>query len=121
MKAQTQMIGLVVAMLLVPSAFAEETAAKKAVTRIDFNKMIDANSSDKNDLEKSVNDKVAVKGKPVAKTNTDKNAVIDFVDEEMNMAKERPIVDRRFNSVGAPRIATEFSNTEFTVQLISKK
>lgn len=108
MKAQTRWMGIVVAALLLPSAFAE-SAPKREAVRIDFNKMIDANSSDKRDLEKSVVNKMDKQVARKGNIASDKKKVVDLIDVEVNMSKERPIVDRRFNSVGDIRVAKEFS------------
>ncbi len=107
MKTQTKLMGLVVASLMLPSAFAE-TTPKKENLRIDFNKMIEDNSGKQNELEKGVTNKVDKQGQssPLA---SDKQKVVDLIDVEVNLNKERPLVDRRFNSFGEPHIATEFS------------
>ena len=107
MKAQNRWMGIVVTALLLPSAFAE-TAPKREAVRIDFNKMIDANSSDKNDLEKSVINKMDKQAARKGNLASDKKKVVDLIDVEVNLSKERPLVDRRFNSVGDIHVATEF-------------
>ncbi len=120
MKAQYKIMGLVIASVISTSVFAVEPVAPKPVTRIDFNKMIDQNNGDKSDLQKSVDvgmDKSA--DNSAVNVQEDKNKVLDFIDVEVGMGPQRPIVDRRFNSTDAPRIATEFSR-EFSLQMFKK-
>lgn len=121
MKTQFGIAGLLISALITSSAFAD-SLIQKPVTRIDFNKMIDENDNSKMDLEKSVNTQMA--DIPVTnndRVTDDKSSVMDFVDVEIGLGEDRPVVDRpvvdrRYNSVGEPRIATEFN-----VQMVANK
>lgn len=111
MKTQIKIVAVVIASLLSVSAFAESTL-KKATTRIDFNNMIDSNNRDKNSLQQSV----ATEANEAEQTAAaDQKKVMDFVDIEVGMGQARPVVDRRFNSIGEARV-----DTTFTVELIAK-
>jgi hypothetical protein len=113
MKAQTKILGLFLSAAFVASVHAESTVNKEAM-RIDFNRMIDANANDKSDLEKRLAEKSQRKRSQEIAVQSDKQKVIDFVDVEINLSKERPIVDRRFNSVDEPHMAPEFEVQEST-------
>ena len=75
----------------------------KPVTRIDFNKMIDENNSTRKELVQT-HSEVSLEAE--LDRNDERIKVIDFVDVEVGLGEAPPIVDRRFDSVGEPRIAT---------------
>lgn len=106
MKPQVKILGLLIASVVSASAFADSEISKPT-TRIDFNKMIDKNNHEKNDLQKSVAGKEEPMDSEVA---ADQRKAMDFIDIEMMQKNEgRPVVDRRFNSEGEPRVETAFS------------
>ena len=110
MKAQYKITGMVVTALLSAGAFAEP-AMQKTATRIDFNKMIDENNINQRDLQASVTNKMD-KTEPAASESVvkdDKKKVLDLIDVEIGVGQDRPVVDRRFNSVGEPRVDAELS------------
>lgn len=105
-------ITTVIAMLFIStSAPASNTGSKiaeKSATHINFNKMIDDSGVEKSEVETKVSDRLdrAQEPQPRQVKNerkaSDRNKVINFVDVEVSVGKERPIVDRRFNSDGDP-------------------
>lgn len=99
---KAQILTLLSLTLLSSIALADSTM-QKPVTRIDFNKMIDEGQSRESELQKSVSHKVAKKAL-VKRIKSDKIKVLDFIDVEMNLGENRPVVDRRFNSIGAAKI-----------------
>lgn len=106
MKAQYKILGLVIVSMISGSVFAE--SIQKPSTHIDFNKMIEDNNSSKQDLQKIVSNKMEVESNQ-AEENADKQKVMDLVDVEIGIGQDRPVVDRRFNSVGEAVVAPEFS------------
>ena len=108
MKAQYKIIGMAIVSLITMSA-AAELAIEKPSTRIDFNTMIDANNNNKEDLQKSVVNKMEVSPEQAAEANEDKAKVMDLVDVEIGLGQDRPIVDRRFNSIGEAIVDPRFS------------
>ena len=96
MKTQLGHLGLAISLLISSSsAFAVETVEQKPATRIDFNKMIEDNNESRQDLTKSVQAQIDNQPAPV-RVIEDKRKVLDFVDVEIGLGQERPIVDRRF-------------------------
>ena len=91
-------------------------------THIDFNKMIDESGTNKTELH----DSISAPEQPVSttsKTSTgehqdEQKKVLDFVDLELGLSADRPIVDRRVNSVSTPRVVDA---NEFAVQLLRVK
>lgn len=106
MKTQYKIVAVVIASLISSGAFAD-SIMKKPTTRIDFNKMIDENNNDKSDLQKSVATTSDQDAEQAASTEQQK--VMDFVDVEVGMGQARPVVDRRFNSVGEAKVEKRFS------------
>lgn len=108
MKPQASAIGMLIASLVSASAFAADVQIAKPTTRIDFNKMIDSNNAEKSNLQKTVAGEETQSDSEVA---TDQRKTMDFIDIEMMQKDEnRPVVDRRFNSEGEPRVAPEFGS-----------
>lgn len=91
---------------------------KKEVTRIDFNKMIDENNSERADLQREIVKKDETKTEEKV-SDAEKKKVYDFVDMEVSSGKARPVVDRRFNSVSEARVV-DIAPVTMTVQLIRK-
>ncbi len=88
-------------MLLASSSVFAAGMVEKPVTRIDFNKMINEVGSEKARVEDKLNDRLDQAPATAGITRSkDRSKVIDFVDVEVGVGKERPVVDRRFNSVG---------------------
>jgi hypothetical protein len=117
MKATFKILATVIAGIACSTAFAD--LPQKAATRIDFNNMIDSNNSDKQQLEKTVSNKMAVEPEDSASV-ADQKKVLDLVDVEVGVGEDRPVVvDRRYNSVGEAVIDKSFSNVQ--VQLVDKK
>lgn len=84
---------------LSPTAFAE--SLKKTSPRIDFNKMIDENNHQKTKLQ----NQETSSDKLVEAKKKHKRKVIDFKDVEVGWGDDStPLVDRRFDSVGEPRM-----------------
>ena len=109
MKAQYKILGMVIASLISAIAFADSDI-KKPSTRIDFNKMIDQNNNEKDDLQKVTAAKGSDESQQQEQTaSDDKKKVMDFVDVEVGMGQARPVVDRRFNSVGQARVEKSMS------------
>jgi hypothetical protein len=119
MKSVNMKAVIVMSLAMLGTSAMADMAVKKEATRIDFNKMIDENNSQRADLQKDIANKDAQKT-DAQETESDKKKVYDFVDMEVSAGKARPVVDRRFNSVGQPRVV-EISRGEMSVQLISKK
>lgn len=119
MAVNTKFLVMVTISMFSVNAMAELTQ-KKEVTRIDFNKMIDENNSERADLQREIVKKEVSVNEDGA-TDAEKQKVYDFVDMEVGSGKTRPVVDRRFNSVGTPRVANFETKSEMTVQLIAKR
>lgn len=116
MKAHYKILASLIAIVACGKAFAD--LPKKAATRIDFNNMIDSNNVDKQQLQKTVTNKMAEE--PETASNADHKKVLDLVDVEVGVGEDRPVVmDRRYNSVGDAVIDKSFSNVQ--VQDDSKK
>lgn len=96
MKHKFQMLALVMAAVFSSTVFADS----KPVTRIDFNKMIDENNMKKSELQ---NDEIPVANARAPKKD-DKGKVIDFIDVEIGVGQTPTLTDRRFDSVGAPKV-----------------
>ena len=116
MNKHSKMITLVLFVMSSAIAMAEQAPSKQA-TRIDFNKMIDENNSQKAELQKDLGNRGEAKA---ASSAADKKRVSDFVDVEVGWGKNRPVVDRRFNSVGKPRVV-QVGQGDMTVQLLPKR
>ena len=87
-----------------PVAHAE--LGDKAPLQVDFNKMIVNTNQKKKALAAGI--KKTINGedtKAAAKDSTDTNRVSNFVDVEIGWGKAPRVVDRRFDSVGAPVVA----------------
>lgn len=70
---------------------------RKESLHVDFNKMIDENNHEKTKLQDQSSNQEAKK--------KHKRKTIDFKDVEVGWGDDSaPLVDRRFDSVGAPRI-----------------
>ena len=104
MKNGQKIFAAVVITMMSSFAFADPSA-QKPVTRIDFNKMIDEGNTNKNQLQKTVDEDIAKQPVVGNRIQEDKAKVLDFIDVEIGLSEQRPVVDRRFNSVGEPRIA----------------
>jgi len=104
MKAQNKIVTAI--LILFTSSIASAAVTEKPATRINFNKMIDESKLEKIAAETKLNDKldqVPEAPAPTAKSR-DKSKVIKFVDVEVGVGKERPVVDRRVNSLEDPVI-----------------
>ena len=98
MKASVTILSLALATMSLAS-HADNSSVTKSQTHIDFNKMIDDNNSDQSDLQKTIDQKNAANA-PADQDKTvtdDKKKVLDFVDVEVGVGQDRPVVDRRFN------------------------
>lgn len=99
MNSQFKILAALMMGMMTSVAYADNSIQKTA-TPIDFNKMINEGTADQeqlhNKLEPSQTDDDAA-------VSADKAKVMDLVDEEINMGESRPVVDRRFNSVGNPK------------------
>jgi hypothetical protein len=116
MKTQFKILASLIASLACSTAFAD--LPQKSATRIDFNNMIDSNNTDKQQLQKTVSNKMATEED--ASSVADQKKVLDLVDVEVGVGEDRPVVvDRRYNSVGEPVVDKSFSNVQ--VQLPGEK
>ncbi len=98
MKAQ---LAILMILGLVGSVATAEVSERKPVTKIDFNGMIDANEKTRGELKKTIDEDVR---EAALQEQADKAKVVDFVDlevgwEEGTPVVERPVSDRRYNSV----------------------
>lgn len=99
---------LISALIVFFSGSASAGGLSHQPTRLDFNKMIDANARMAKELKKDLNKKYEARedSEKTAQAEKAKAAaekkVIDFVDVEVGVGQSPKIVDRRFNSVGAP-------------------
>lgn len=117
MKAQIKILSIILATAASYSAHASDIGHKEH-TRIEFNSMIDQNNSTKDQLQKSVSNKMAVQDEESA--SADQKKVMDLVDVEVGVREDKPtVVDRRYNSVGEPIVDKTFSNAK--VQLVDDK
>ena len=76
---------------------------------IDFNKMIEANSSEVHKMKKDLSEK-EFGSRPVesGRHESGRNAskrVTDFLDVEVGWGEAPKVVDRRFNSIDEPKVA----------------
>lgn len=117
MNAQVKIATLILSLVGSVTVMADQAPSKQA-TRIDFNKMIDENNSQKAELQKDMG--ARAESAAAARSDSDKKRVSDFVDVEVGWGKNRPVVDRRFNSVGKARVV-KVGQTDVNVRLISKK
>lgn len=79
-------------------------ADDKASARIDFNKMIDENNLQKNELHRAVSGEEVQNNVAKKVKRADKSKTIDFIDVEIGVG-DLPTADRRFDSVGEARVA----------------
>ncbi len=87
------------------SFVAADLPMKKPAFRVDFNKMIDENSAHQSELQKAIASKVAKKQKKTKRQDSKRREVIDFVDVEVSWDETTaPVADRRFDSVGGPKV-----------------
>jgi hypothetical protein len=92
---------LLISMMITAAVFSSSAFSKeRAVTRIDFNKMIDENNVKKNELQK---EETETAQQPKVKKD-DKGKVIDFIDVEIGVGQTPSVTDRRFDSVGEAQI-----------------
>lgn len=91
---------VILASLISTSAFAE--FEKHEPAKIDFNKMIEANHMEAEQMKQALSDqgfgqrpKTSIKGK---------KRVTDFLDAELGWGEAPKVVDRRFNSVAEPKV-----------------
>lgn len=110
MKTQYKIL-LVLITMVTARGFAD-SAIEKQATQIDFNGMIRSNNNVKDQLQESIVDNSDIDTDKQA--NADKRKVMDFIDVEVSVGQKAKVVDRRFNSVGVPRIEKQFG----TVQLV---
>jgi hypothetical protein len=91
------------ALLLVGSTVLADPAdvnLTKTQLDVNFNTMIDAGNVTKNSIQKHIEDQIADSSE---EEDSDRSRVLDFVDVEVGIGKEPGVVvDRRFDSVGAP-------------------
>lgn len=97
---KSKLAALLIASLTSGAAMAE-VSEHKPVTKIDFNGMIDANDKTRTELKKDLD---ATVEEAALQERADKAKVVDFVDlevgwEEGTPVVERPVSDRRYNSV----------------------
>jgi phosphoribulokinase len=111
MNKLNQTIAAITVLFVSTSVSASNTGSKiaeRTATHINFNKMIDDSGAEKTQVENKVNDRLdRAQMQSPRQANTERKAsdrskVINFVDVEVGVGKERPIVDRRFNSDGDP-------------------
>jgi hypothetical protein len=109
MKAQLVISALLINSTLMTHAFAD-SGVQRPVTRIDFNKMINDNNIEAADLSKTVIS--ALEKQPVRHDAMapEKKKVLDFIDVEVGVGVDRPVVDRRFNSVGEARLTPDIGS-----------
>lgn len=104
------LINLLVLCLASAMSFAGDEP-QRASTRIDFNKMIDANNSSRKEITGKIAEKIDEQAAvekldaPVGALDgsEEQSDVVDFIDVELGWGVTPPVVDRRFDSVGAPR------------------
>ncbi len=108
MKAQMKIASLLVLTLIGSSAFAGASDLKTS-TRIDFNKMINDNNNTRTTLHKDI-DKQASQAVLNGDSEAERAKVIDFVDVEVGWGESAPVVDRRFDSIGAATPYTVIAN-----------
>jgi hypothetical protein len=101
MKAQMKIAGLMVLAFLGSAAMADASDAKTS-TRIDFNRMIDDNNNARKVLHKDIDQKAAAAATD-GESDAERAKVVDFVDVEVGWGESAPVVDRRFDSIGAAR------------------
>lgn len=81
-----------------------DTHSKKAITQIDFNKMIAENNQTRHQLKKQIDSASADSADKTANVDSDRAKVIDFVDVEVGWGEAPPVVDRRFDRSTSPRV-----------------
>ena len=107
MKAQYKILTAMIAIMTSSTVFAE--LPQKSATRIEFNSMIDKNNMDKQNLQKTVANKMVME--PEVSASADQRKVLDLVDIEVGVGEDRPVVsDRRFNSIGEPVVDSRFNS-----------
>ena len=99
MKQNIRKITLI-AILFMSATSVAETVASKSALRVNFNKMIEDNNNKRQDLHQDLD-----KTPQAATKKDDKGKAIDFIDVEIGVGQAPSVVDRRFDSVGAPRLA----------------
>lgn len=81
------------------SADPADVNLSKSSLNVDFNKMIDEGTYDRNSIQQRISEQIAITDED---TDSEKSRVLDFVDAEMSIGESQPgqIVDRRYDSVG---------------------
>lgn len=108
MKAQFHKI-LMIATLIgaAPSLANADLADAKTPLRIDFNKMINENSREQVQLRMQLDQHPELAEKTNRHQEIERAEVSDFIDVEVGFDSEvKPVVDRRFDSVGDPRVTS---------------
>jgi hypothetical protein len=103
MKTQVTILGVMITAVISWGAQADDSI-RKPLTRIDFNKMIDESNTDKEQLHNQIPSAPEEDSTAAAVKKNDKAKVMDFVDVEIGVGEDRPVVDRRFNSVGEAKV-----------------
>jgi hypothetical protein len=98
---KVHIMSLVVLAMFAVSASAE-VSESKPVTKIDFNGMIQTNSQAGTELKKGIDESAET---AALEERADKTKVVDFIDLEVGwdegapVVEQRPVGDRRYNSV----------------------
>ena len=100
MKKQT----LLLAVVMIGTA-AHADLGRKAPLKADFHSMIVDSQQERNGLAKGVTKSIVHNKATKSRTQNDQNRVTDFVDVEIGWGEAPQMVDRRFDSVGAPVLA----------------
>lgn len=102
MSPLSKMMLLTLSMTFSLAALAESPVSKSAL-RVDFNKMIEENNVQRKEIKQDVD--AAVADEKVQQKTADKSKAIDFIDVEIGVGQAPSVVDRRYDSVGEPRLA----------------
>jgi hypothetical protein len=102
MNTNLKVFGILLAVISATGAYATDLGRKPA-SDIDFNRIIQANKSDQENLQKQIADR-ASKDATTKPDVSEQNKVMEMVNVEVSSGKSQPVVDRRFNSVGEARV-----------------
>jgi hypothetical protein len=106
MGQQIRIIAIIAIVFTSCAALAEAPVSKSAL-RVDFNKMIEDNNNQRKDLHQDIDvraDDESAQPQAAVKKD-DKGKVIDFIDVEVGVGQAPSVVDRRYDSVGEPKLA----------------